>query len=77
MAVRLKFMKQVSPAEEARAKYLELCSDLIEHLQAARNHGLKPGNTWIAKAELAKANGLMGEIDQLLGEIKQLDEKAG
>jgi hypothetical protein len=63
------------PGDELRARHLELCSEIIELIQAARNHGLKPGNAWLARSELAKAFGLLTEVDQLLNEIKLSDKQ--
>ena len=60
-------------ADDYRAKYLELCEELMERTAAMRNYGMKPGNAWLAKAELSKISSLVTDIEQLLEEIKQAD----
>ncbi|HSX47904.1 MAG TPA: hypothetical protein VLF41_00120 [Candidatus Nanoarchaeia archaeon] len=60
-------------ADDHRANYLGLCEELMDRVAAMRNYGMKPGNAWLAKAELAKISSLVTDIEQLLEEIKQAD----
>jgi hypothetical protein len=64
----------LSPADEARGRYLELCDELMHRTQSVRNYAMKPGNVWLARAELAKISGLISELESRLDEIKQADE---
>ncbi|HSH31713.1 MAG TPA: hypothetical protein VK963_03560 [Candidatus Saccharimonadales bacterium] len=66
-------MKTSHPGDQPRAEYLQLCEDLISHIQAMRNYAMKPGNAWLAKAELAKINSLVGEAELMLEQIKRAD----
>lgn len=60
-------------ADDYRAEYLSLCEELTDRVAAMRNYGMKPGNAWLAKAELAKITSLITDIEQLLEQIKQAD----
>jgi hypothetical protein len=45
------------------------CADLIEHINLMRDFATTPGNGWLAKAELAKINQIIADIDKLLDEV--------
>jgi hypothetical protein len=59
-----------------RAYYLELCEKLLEHAQLMRNFAMKPGNVWLARAELGKISALVGELETILEEIHKNDEES-
>lgn len=61
------------PADEERSRYLELCAELTERAAQMRNFGMKPGNSWLAKAELAKLSLLINELESSLETIKLAD----
>jgi hypothetical protein len=63
------------PADTLRAEYLELCEKLVNYTQNMRNYAMKPGNAWLARAELAKIISLTNELDTLLDQIKELDQR--
>lgn len=67
-------MKKSQPGDEERARFLELCEELAEHVRLMRNHAMKPGNVWLARGELERISGLASELDQLLEQIKSRDE---
>lgn len=69
-------MAKEQPGDEARSQYLDLCRDLENSSAAMRNHGMKPGNAWLAKAELAKIVQLTGELELILEDIKKADQSA-
>ena len=64
------------PADEARQHYLQLCEAIIEHVQAMRGLAMKPGNAWLAQAELTKISTLISELEDRLDKVKQLDERS-
>lgn len=64
-----------APGDEQRARYLELSEQLMQHAQLARNHAMKPGNVWLAKAEISRISQLVSELEALLDEIKAKDEQ--
>lgn len=64
-------------ADTNRANYLELCEKLIEHSQLMRNFAMKPGNAWLARAELGKITALVVELETTLEEIRKSDEEGG
>lgn len=61
-------------ADEQRATYLNMCEELMDRASAMRSYGMKPGNAWLAKAELAKIGGLITELEAALEDIKQSDQ---
>lgn len=67
-------MKNLSEADRLRENYLELCEQLLSRIKEMRNFGLKPGNAWLARGELAKIVSLTGDLENLLEEIKQADK---
>lgn len=67
-------MKNLTQADSLREDYLELCEQLMDHAKNMRNYGMKPGNAWLARGELAKIVTITGDLENLLEEIKQADE---
>ena len=67
-------MKNLTEADRLREEYLELCEKLLEHAKDMRNYGMKPGNAWLARSELAKIVGLTGDLESLVDEIKRADQ---
>ena len=59
--------------DDPRQRYLEMCQELNEHANLARNYAMDPGSTWLAKAELVKLSGLISELESLLETIRQTD----
>lgn len=57
-----------------RARYLELSEELIDLAALARNFAMKPGNAWLARAELAKASGVISDLEGVLQDIQDADE---
>jgi hypothetical protein len=68
-------MKQSSPADEFRSQFLELCEQMIENTQDMRNYAMKPGNAWLARAELSKITTLTSDLEALIDSIKEADSK--
>lgn len=66
-------MKNLTPAELLREEYLELCEQLLARAKDMRNYAMKPGNAWLARAELAQIISLTGDLEQLLDQIKDAD----
>jgi hypothetical protein len=67
-------MKLKAESDDLRAEYLQICEQLIGNVQNMRNFAMKPGNAWLAKAEMAKINNLLAEAETLLDQIKQADQ---
>ncbi len=68
-------MKTDPKADALRAEYLQVCEQLMNHVQSMRNYAMKPGNAWLARAELSKITGLTAEVEGLIDQIKQADEE--
>ncbi len=67
-------MKSLNPSDELRTQYLVLCDQLLGHIQSMRNYAMKPGNAWLARAELSKITNLTGDIEDLIDRIKETDQ---
>ena len=61
------------PGDTAKAEYLSLCGDLMEHARLMRDYATTPGNTWLAKAELTKIMQLTDELEKVLENIRQAE----
>ncbi|HEX7259767.1 MAG TPA: hypothetical protein VF272_02435 [Candidatus Saccharimonadia bacterium] len=59
-----------TPGEEAQAKLLDACEQLMAHVKLLRDYATTPDNIWLARGELNKINEMGTEIDALLNEIK-------
>lgn len=64
---------RLSPADQARADYLMLCSELMEHAKLMRDYATTPGNIWLARSELNKIMALATELERLMDTIKQAE----
>ena len=61
------------PAETARATYLNLSNEMLEHAKLMRDYATTPGNVWLARSELQKIMQLATEMETILQEIKQAE----
>ena len=64
------------PLDPLRGRCLELCQMVEERAQTLRDYATTPGNAWLAKGELQAISQLVSDLETLLEEIKQADEKA-
>ncbi len=49
----------------------ELSQQLSQHVKLLRDYATTPGDLWLARAELAKAAGLISELESLLAKIER------
>ncbi len=52
---------------------IELTEQLERHLKLLRDYAASPGDLWLARGELAKANAALAEAAKLLNEIESID----
>lgn len=49
---------------------IELTEQLERHIKLLRDYASSPGDLWLARGELSKANAMLAEAGRLLNEIE-------
>lgn len=49
---------------------IELTEQLEKHLKLLRDYAASPGDLWLARGELSKANAMLAEAGKILNDIE-------
>lgn len=63
-----------SQLDTAQRAFQDKSEELARHIKLLRDYATTPGNAWLAEDELYQIQALIRELEELVAEIKRLEQ---